>query len=336
MKKQTIRLLFFSTLLSCLFLTACHKKEGQKKKPSSSLTKVTFVLDWTPNTNHTGLFVAKKEGFYKKEGLDVNLIQPADGDASTLVGSQKAQFGISAQDTLAPNFSEKKIPILAIATLLQHNTSGILSRKGEGLHRPKGLEHKTYATWDSPIEQAMLKNVMKKDQNSAFSKVTLIPNNIVDEPLALKEKQADALWVFYGWGGIKATLDHVPTDYFSFKTLNPTFDYYTPVIIANQSFVKTHPALTKKFLKATKKGYEYAITHEKKGVKDLLQASPELDYPFALKSQRWINTQYKADEKRWGYIDQKRWDRFYSWLNENHLVTHPISAHAGFTNKYLP
>ena len=151
--------------------------------------KVTFVLDWTPNTNHTGLYVAKEKGYFDELGLEVEIVQPSEDSASMLVASGKAQFGISAQDSLAANYASKEpLPITSVAAVLQHNTSGIMSRKGEGLDRPKGLEETTYATWDSPVEQAMIKNVMERDGGD-FAKVNLIPNNIVDEALALKEKQ---------------------------------------------------------------------------------------------------------------------------------------------------
>ena len=79
--------------------------------------------------------------------------------------------------------------------MIQHNTSGIISRKGDGIDSPKGLEGKTYSTWESPIEQATLKTVMK-DEGADFSKVKLIPNNITDEPAALKAKQTDAIQSF--------------------------------------------------------------------------------------------------------------------------------------------
>ena len=62
------------------------------------------------------------------------------------------------QDSIAPAFaSDDPLPVTAVATLIQHNTSGIISRKGEGMDRPKGMEGKTYATWDMEVEKAMIK-----------------------------------------------------------------------------------------------------------------------------------------------------------------------------------
>ena len=109
-------------------LSACQKTEPDK---------ITIVLDWTPNTNHTGIFVAEANGYFKDAGLNVEIVQPPEGGATALVASGKAQFGVSFQDTLAPAFiGENPVPVTAVAAVIQHNTSGIISRKGEGMDTP--------------------------------------------------------------------------------------------------------------------------------------------------------------------------------------------------------
>ena len=151
-------------------------RSGSKKEEAGDgkLKKITFVLDWTPNTNHTGIYVAKEKGYFKEAGLDVEIVQPPEDGAEVLVGSGKAQFGISFQDTMMPAVvGDDALPIKAVAAVLQHNTSGIVSRKGEGIKRPKGLEGKKYATWNQDIEKAILKQVVEKDKGN-FNKVEMI------------------------------------------------------------------------------------------------------------------------------------------------------------------
>ena len=119
------------------------------------LEKITFVLDWTPNTNHTGLYVAQELGYFEEAGLEVEIVQPPEDGAEVLVASGKAQFGVSFQDSMAPAFArEDALPITAVAAVIQHNTSGIISRKGEGMDTPKGMEGHSYATWNGSIELA--------------------------------------------------------------------------------------------------------------------------------------------------------------------------------------
>lgn len=294
------------------------------------------MLDWTPNTNHTGLYVAQEKGYFEDEGLEVEIVQPPEDGADALVASGKAQFGISFQDTMAPGVvGEDALPTTAVAAVVQHNTSGIISRKGEGMDTPKGLEGKKYATWDAPIEKAMMENVVEADGGD-FSKVELIPSTVTDEVSALESKSVDAIWIFYAWAGVATEVAGLETDYFAFKDINPAFDYYTPVIIGNNEFLEKEPETAKKFLSAVKKGYEDAIEDPDGAAEILCEAAPELDQELVKASQEYLKDQYIADADRWGYIDPDRWNLFYNWLNENGLTENEIPENTGFSNEYLP
>lgn len=298
--------------------------------------KITFVLDWTPNTNHTGLYVADSLGYFAAQGLEVEIVQPPEDGADALVASGRAQFGVSFQDTMAPGVAgENALPTTAVAALIQHNTSGIVSRKGEGIDTPKGLEGKKYATWDSPVEVAMIQNVVEEDGGD-FSKVEMIPSTVTDEVSALQSEAVDAIWIFYAWAGVKMELENLETDYFAFADINPVFDYYTPVVIANNEFLETEPETAKKFLTALRDGYEYAIENPEEAADILCEAAPELDRELAVESQKYLADQYKAEVEQWGYMDPERWNSFYQWLNENGLVENEIPENAGFSNDYLP
>lgn len=331
MKKRVLAVMLSVLLFAAM--TGC----GLKKEDADDgkLKKITFVLDWTPNTNHTGIYVAKEKGYFKEAGLDVEIVQPPEDGAEVLVGSGKAQFGVSFQDTMMPAVvGDDALPIKAVAAVLQHNTSGIVSRKGEGINRPKGLEGKKYATWNQDIEKAILKQVVEKDKGN-FSKVKMIPSTVTDEVSALKSKKVDAIWIYYGWAGIATEVAGLDTDYFAFKDIDPVFDYYTPVIIGNSDWMKENEETAKAFLSAAKKGYEYAIEHPENAGNILCEASPELDSKMVQASQKYMKDQYKAEVKQWGYINPKRWNAFYDWISEKGLSKMKIPENTGFTNDYL-
>lgn len=312
-----------------------ENNEAATTAASAEKTKVTFVLDWTPNTNHTGLYVAQEKGYFDEAGLEVEIVQPPEDGAEALVGTGKAQFCMTFQDTMLPTVvGDTKMPIEAVAAVLQHNTSGIISRKGEGIDTPKGLEGKKYATWDLPIEKATLKQVIE-DDGGDFDKVELIPSTVTDEASALQSKSVDAIWVYYGWAGIATKLKNVDTDYFYFKDINPVFDYYTPVIAGNTDWMSENPDKTKAFLTALKKGYEYSIENIDDAADILVKAAPELDKELVLESQKYMADQYKAEVEQWGYIDAARWNAFYNWINEKKLLEVEIPENTGFTNEYL-
>ena len=333
----------FSLLLICVMVltiaAGCgDKNSGGNAAPADSAekTKVTFVLDWTPNTNHTGLYVALDQGLFDEAGLEVEIVQPPEDGAEALVGSGKAQFGVSFQDSMLPAVAgDNAMPIQAVAAVVQHNTSGIISIKGNGMDTPKGLEGKKYATWDLPIELATLKHVVEADGGD-FSKVELIPSTVTDEVSALQTDTVDAIWVFYGWAGVATELAGLETDYFAFKDIDPVFDYYTPVIIGNSDWLAANPDAAKAFLSALKDGYEFAIDNPEEAAEILLKYAPELDRDLVVASQKYLSREYKADVDQWGYIDSARWNAFYNWINENSLFDAEIPEDTGFTNEYLP
>lgn len=301
---------------------------------SGELREVTLVLDWTPNTNHTGFYVAQAEGYFEEAGLKVNIIQPPEDGAVMMVASGNAEFCVDFQDYLAPVFaSADTYPVTSVAALIQHNTSGIISLKEDGIDTPKGLEGKNYATWELPTEQAMIKNIVEADGGD-YSKVHLIPEYITDVASALQH-DIDAVWIYYAWDGIATERAGLDTNMIYFRDITPEFDYYSPVIVANTDFLAAEPDTARAFLAACKKGYAFAEEKPEEAAKILCEQVPELDLEMVTESQKWLADQYTADAERWGYIDPARWDAFYSWLQENDL-SGEIPAGTGFTNDYLP
>ncbi len=314
-------------------MTGCGSEE------ESGLTKITFCLDWTPNTNHTGIYAAQAQGWYEEAGLEVEIVQPPENGAAHMCASGEAQFAIEAQDTMAASLAlDEPLGITAVAGLIQHNTSGIMSRAGDGIDTPKGLTGRTYSTWDSPIELAMLENVVDADGGD-FDKVKLIPNDITDEPAALSAEQTDAVWVFEGWSKVNAQVSGVDVDYFAFSDIDPTFDYYTPVIIANNDFLAEDPEAAKAFLAATARGYEFAAENPEEAA-DMLIAGDNTGSlaeaeELVKASQKFLSPLYIDDADRWGVIDEARWNGFYKWLYENELCAKDLTD-IGFSNEYLP
>jgi ABC-type nitrate/sulfonate/bicarbonate transport system substrate-binding protein len=323
MKRKCI-MLFFIVILLFTF-TSC----GNKNK------KITVVLDWTPNTNHTGLYVAQEKGYFEDLGLDVEIVQPPEGGAESLVASGKAQFGFSFQDTIAPAFaSDEPLPVTAVAAIIQHNTSGIISLKGNGIDTPKGMANKVYATWDIPVEKAIIKSVVEADGGD-YDSIKMVPSTVTDVIAALNT-DIDAVWVYYAWDGIATKVKGIETDFFAFKDINPVLDYYSPILIGNNEYLQENEEEAKAFLEAVVKGYEFAIENPEDAAEILLKTNPELDEELVYESQKYLANEYKKDADQWGYIDQNRWDNFYTWLWEENLIEREIPKGFGFTNEYLP
>lgn len=327
-------LCLFLALTFVFLLTAC----GSAPQTTSEKEKITFVLDWTPNTNHTGVYVAIANGYFEEAGLDVEVVQPPEGGSTVLVASGNAQFAVTAQDSIAPALvGNDALPITAVAAILQHNTSGIVSRAGEGMDTPKGLEGHKYATWDSPAEKATIRQVMEADGGD-FDNVDLIPSTVTDEVSALQSRSVDAIWIFYGWAGIACEVAGLDIDYFDFADFDPILDFYTPIIVAGNDWLEQNPDTAKAFLAALSKGYAYAVENPKEAADILMEAAPELksNTELVYRSQEYLAGEYISDAQRWGEFDANRWGGYFRWLNDNGLMEDSLDPAAGFTNAYLP
>ena len=300
-----------------------------------SLTKITFVLDWTPNTNHTGVYVAAAKGYYEEAGLDVTIVQGPDDGADALVASGEADFGVSFQDTMAAYVSgDSTLPVTAVAAIIQHNTSGIISLAEKGIESPADMCGHTYATWELPIEQGIIQRCVEADGGD-FSEVELIPSTVTDEVTALQNDQVDAIWIYWGWAGVKCELEGLDTNYFAFIDFDETFDYYTPLIIANDDLIANDPDTVQAFLDATRRGYEFAIDDPEAAAEILLEAAPELDEELVYASQEYLSSVYAPDEGvAWGVIDPDRWDAFFQWVSDEGFAD-PIEAGAGLNTQFM-
>lgn len=319
-----------------LFLTACvNKSDTVSDTRGSSIKDVTVVLDYTPNTNHLGIYVAQAKGYFIENGLNVTIQQPPDSGADALVASGKAQFGISFQDWMASYLgSDESLPVTAVAAIAQHNTSSILSEKSSGIESPKDMTSKTYATMDVDIEQAILKTLVN-DDGGDWSKVGIVSNNSVDEYQGLSSKMFDCVWSYDAWGVLMCKQKGMSVNAINIAKIDETFDFYTPLIIANNDYINNNPEEVQAFVDAVKRGYVYASENPEEAAEILCKSDTSLDAELVKESAKMLSSVFVADGKEWGVFDEDRWSKFYSWINENSLTQKPLDTKSGFTNKFV-
>lgn len=329
--------LFGAILCICaLAMSGCSSNESSTTSTATSDSKdITFVLDYTPNTNHIGIYVAQELGYFKDAGFNVEIQQPPESGADALVGAGKAQFGVSYQDWMANYLgSSDPLPVTAVAAIIQHNTSSILSLTSSGITGPKEMTGTRYATMDVETEQRILESLCN-NAGGDWSQVQVISNNSADEYQCLMSGQFDSVWAYDGWGVLMCELQGADVTAWDIASIDDTFDYYTPVIIANNEYLEQNPDDAKAFLAAVRKGYEYAIEHPDEAAQIMCEADPTLDEELVVASALNLADQYQADAEQWGTFDEARWAKFYTWMNEQGLTDVALDPTAGFTNDYI-
>jgi ABC-type nitrate/sulfonate/bicarbonate transport system substrate-binding protein len=296
--------------------------------------KLTVMLDWFPNTNHSGLYLARDKGWFAAQGVDVE-IQVPGGDPSAsmkLVGASKAEVGLSYQPAVEIARAQG-VPVVAIGALLQHNTAAYAAKASKNITRPKDFEGRKFATSGLPQIEPTLRTLMKCD-NADFAKVEMVNVGLKLGP-ALLADQVDITPMLPAWEGIELELKGNQLKYINQRDFCVP-DLYTIVFISSEQTLADKPETVRRFMAATAQGYEYAARNPAEAAEVLLKAAPELDAALVKKSQAVLSTQYLAEAPRWGVMAAERWRRHADWMTENKLIAQPIDVARAFTNDFLP
>ena len=325
------KLLLMSTALA-IALGAC----APAAVPAPPLTRVTLMLDWVPNVNHTGLFVAQQNGYFAEAGLDVNIIQPGEVYAEQAVASGAADFGVSFQEQLTLARANDGVPLVSIAAILQHNTSGFAARAEQGVATPADWAGLRYGAFGSPFEAPTLRALMEC-AGGDFSQLQIVEAGFTDPLALLAEKQIDLAWIFFGTQGVAAAqagqgLQVTMMDQY-FDCIP---DYYTPILIASEQTIADRPEVVRAFLNAVSRGYRLAIEKPGEAAAILHAAAPETDLAVLQAQQAWLAPRYQAEAPRWGEQQLSVWQGYAQWMLDQGLISRPLPAEAAFTNTFLP
>ena len=326
-----MRLLYvILTIVLLLFISTGCGNQGEE-----DFTPVTLMLDWVPNTNHTGIFVAESKGYFKDVGLDVRIIQPGEVYPEAAVVSGAAEFGISFQEQVTLARADN-IPIVSIAAVLQHNTSGFASLTELNIGDPADFEGLRYGSFGSPFEIPTLK-VLMECAGGDFEKLEIVNTGYADPLALMSEGKTDLGWIFYGWQAFQAEQQNIDINVVMMKDWFDCIpDYYTPVVITSEEFISRKPDIVGALCKALSQGYEFAVNNPDDAADILIAAVPELDPELVRMSQHWLSKYYRAEVPRWGEQKESVWQGYADWMVKNGILQISISGKDAFTNEFLP
>jgi ABC-type nitrate/sulfonate/bicarbonate transport system substrate-binding protein len=300
-------------------------------------TAVTLLLDWTPNTNHTGFFVAQALGYYDEANLDVSIQEPTDLLVEAAVTGGAAQFGVSYQEFFTYARADE-MPVVSVAAIIQHNTSGFVTLHDQDpLSRPADLAGLRYGGFGQPdLENAIINRLIECDGGERGS-FDYIDVGYVDPFELMRRDRIDFAWIYYGWSGIEGELRGLDLDSVMLMDhLDCIPDYYTPILITSEDMIAAQPDVVAAFVQATARGFADAIQDPAGAAAMLIDAAPEVDPDLIRASAEWLAPMYQADAPRWGQQSVEVWQGFSDFLVENGILKTGIEAEAAFTNEFLP
>ncbi|MBZ9868453.1 ABC transporter substrate-binding protein [Mesorhizobium sp. CA15] len=254
-----------------MFLAASLPFAGTAARARAAAQKITVALDWTVNTNHIGLFVARDKGFYRDAGIEVEILPYADTGSGTLVASQVADFGISGSLGL---FTQKSAgaDLKAVYAVVQSETGRVVFNADRAaIKTPKNLDGLTYGGFGSAWENALISTIIRHDGGKGeFSTVTLgtsayeaLANGAVDFTLEVST-----------WEGVEAGLKGLKQRSFRYADYGVP-DEHTTLIVSSNAFLAANRQAAAAFVQATRRGYAFAVDHAQQAGELLIAANKD-------------------------------------------------------------
>ena len=300
-------------------------------------THVNVMLDYTPNTNHLGIYVAQALGYYQDAALTVDIQQPGDVQVEQIVATGKAEFGVSYEEQ-ATYSRAANVPIVSLAAVIQHNTSGFAALHDKHpLKSPADLAGLRYGAFGSPVEKPIISILMQCAGSKSVDTVEFDDIGFAEPFPLMEQNRIDFVWLFYAWDGIRAKQQGLNLDFLMLHDYVQCIpDYYTPLLITNEDMIKNHPDVVSAWTQATARGYAYAIQHPDEAAAILLKADPDLDANLVKESAVWLAPQFQAEASQWGIQKTEVWQGFTDFLVKNGALQSTIDVKSAFTNDFLP
>ena len=299
-------------IAGALLASAACSDEGSEDR-------VRVQLDWTPNTNHIGIYIGLANGWYEEAGIDVDVLPYADVNPDVIVANGNADVGISFPPNLI--FSRAAgLDLVSVAAVLQRNVTELAVLESSDILRPRDLDGKTYAGFGLPFEEPHIATVIRADGGQgSFRSVTL--STAAYE--ALYAGRADFSEIYTTWEGIEAQLRGVRLRTFRYDSYGVP-DFPGVLLVASREATEERADILQRFLEVTRRGYELAAAQPQEAARIFLKYVGDETFPepdMVRRSADLIAQSLLAADGRWGRQDPQQWTTYANWLVGQGVVT---------------
>ena len=242
-----------------------------RAQTQSAVQKVTVALDWTVNTNHIGLFVARDKGFYSEAGLEVDILPYSDTGAGTLVANRVADFGINGTISL---FTQKAAgaDLKGVYAVVQSETGRLVFNASRSeIKSPRDLDGLTYGGFGSAWENALIGTIIRHDGGKGKFETVTLGTSAYE---ALANGSVDFTLEVSTWEGVEAELKGVRQRSFIYAD-HGVPDEHTTLISSSEAYLQANPKPAAAFVQATRRGYQFAVDHPDAAAAILIAANKD-------------------------------------------------------------
>jgi putative hydroxymethylpyrimidine transport system substrate-binding protein len=322
-----------AVLIFALALAACGEKseESGGERQSFSLT-----LDFYPNPDHAGIYMAQKLGYFEEAGLDLNIDTPSDPAAPVKqVAAGQTDLAISYEPEVALA-REQGLDVVAIGALVNRPLTSLIWLAESKIKGVGDLEGKTIATAGIPYQDAFLKTILARvnltpeDVKAVNVGFGLLPALIGGSAQAMLGGYSNVEGVDLRERGKAPVV--TPVDQLGV----PTYDEL--VFVANREKLEEDPDKFRLFLAALQRGTEAAAEKPGEATTAITEANPDLEPKLAAAEVKATLPLLSATtgKQPYGYMDPEEWEAFAGWMRDNGLIESLPKASELLDNGYLP
>ena len=321
-------------LALALGLAAC----GEKSEDTSTAAQpLSLTLDFYPNADHAGIYMAQKLGYFEEAGLDVSIDTPSDPAAPLkLVAAGRSDLAISYEPEVALAH-EQGLGVVAVAAIVNRPLTSLIWLANSGIKGVGDLKGKTVAYAGIPYQEAFLKTILARaelslsDVKAVNVGFGLLPALVGGSAQAMLGGYSNVEGVDLRERGKAPVI--TPVDELGV----PTYDEL--VLVANREKLEAEPEAVRLFIAALARGTVAASERPNEATQAILEANDALE-PKLTKAEveatlPLLNPSVPPGQP-FGFMNPGEWDTFAGWMRDNELIEALPTASELLTNAYLP
>ena len=315
--------LFLITIMTFVFLSCSTQTEKDQVK---------LALDWYPNANHLGLYIALDEGYFEDQNLEVEIYTPSDpSTVLQTVAAGSDDFGMNYQpDVLIAR--DEGVPVVSVLGMVQHPLNSMMTLKSSGIDSTDDLKGKKVGYPRIPWNEDALATML---QTSGISISDVEVVNVGWElGSSLISNTVDAIvGAYYSHESILLENEGYPVNVIRMEDWGVP-DYYELVLVTSEEYLKKNPKVVERFTTAVIKGYTKAINDPQSGVDTLIKYVPEIDEGIDRPGADLLKNLWMDEDGDFGTQKQEKWENFSKWMYQNQITDNLVDYSTSFTDEY--